>query len=59
MPEIVIGNNCKIDHRAHITSVDKIIIGDDTRLGRNVTISDNSHGGGEDFANQLLLPIPM
>ena len=43
-PEIVIGKNCSIGEYNHITSTNKIIIGDNLLTGRWVTITDNSHG---------------
>lgn len=41
---IVIGNDCNIGERAHITAISKITLGDGVLLGKDVTISDNSHG---------------
>lgn len=43
-PEIRVGNNCHIGEYNHITSTNKIIIGDGLLTGRWVTITDNSHG---------------
>jgi acetyltransferase-like isoleucine patch superfamily enzyme len=43
-PEITIGNNCSFGEYNHITSTNKIIIGDNLLTGRWVTITDNSHG---------------
>lgn len=43
-PEIIIGKNCYIGEYNHITSTNKIIIGDNLLTGRWVTITDNSHG---------------
>ena len=43
-PIIEIGNDCSIGERAHITCIDKIIIGNGVLLGKNVLITDNSHG---------------
>lgn len=43
-PELVIGNNCSFGEYNHITSTNKIIIGDNLLTGRWVTITDNSHG---------------
>lgn len=43
-PYISIGNNCKIGEYFHITSCNRIIIGDGLLTGRFVLISDNSHG---------------
>lgn len=43
-PEITIGDNCSFGAYNHITSINKIIIGNDCLTGRWITISDNSHG---------------
>ena len=43
-PEIVIGKNCSFGEYNHITSTNKIVIGDNLLTGRWVTITDNSHG---------------
>ena len=43
-PSIVIGNNVSIGEYNHITSTNKIQIGDNLLTGRWVTITDNSHG---------------
>ena len=43
-PYISIGNNCKIGEYFHITSCNRIIIGDGLLTGRYVLITDNSHG---------------
>lgn len=43
-PNITIGQNCNIGEFNHITSINKIIIGDNLLTGRWVTISDNNHG---------------
>lgn len=41
---ILIGDNCWIGEYNHITSINKITIGDNLLTGRYVLISDNSHG---------------
>ena len=41
---ITIGDNCYIAPNTHITSINKITIGDNALIGRCVTITDNSHG---------------
>lgn len=46
-PSIIIGNNCHIGEYAHISAIQKIEIGDDVLLGRNVLIIDHDHGDGE------------
>lgn len=43
-PEIRIGNNCHFGEWNHITSVNRIEIGDFCLTGKWVTITDNSHG---------------
>lgn len=43
-PEIIIGENCDFGMYNHITSTNKIIIGDNLLTGKWVTISDNNHG---------------
>lgn len=43
-PSISIGNYCSFGEYNHITSINKIEIGDGLLTGRWVTISDNSHG---------------
>lgn len=43
-PEIHIGKNCAIGVDNHITAIGKIVIGDNLLTGKNVLISDNSHG---------------
>ena len=43
-PSIKIGNNCHFGAYNHITSINKIEIGDGCLTGKWVTITDNSHG---------------
>ena len=43
-PEIISGENCCFGEYNHITSTNKIVIGDNLLTGRWVTITDNSHG---------------
>ena len=43
-PNISIGDNCNFGAFNHITSINKIIIGDNCLTGKWVTITDNSHG---------------
>lgn len=43
-PSITIGCNCHFGAQNHITSTNKIIIGDHLLTGKWVTITDNSHG---------------
>lgn len=44
-PEITIGDNCGIGEGAHITAINNVKIGNGVLFGKNVLISDNSHGG--------------
>ena len=43
-PSIIIGNNCSIGGYNHITSTNRIKIGNNVLTGRWVTITDNNHG---------------
>lgn len=43
-PQILIGDNCNIGDYAHITAINKIVIGNGVLTGRWITITDNSHG---------------
>lgn len=43
-PMILIGNDCHFGAYNHITSINKIVIGNGVLTGKWVTISDNSHG---------------
>ena len=43
-PSILIGNNCKFGEYFHISSCNRITIGDGVLTGRFVLITDNSHG---------------
>lgn len=43
-PSITIGNNCNIGEHTHISSINKITIGNGLLTGRYVYIGDNSHG---------------
>lgn len=44
-PSIKIGDNCNIGEHTHISSINKITIGNGLLTGRYVYIGDNSHGG--------------
>ena len=46
-PSITIGKECSFGEYNHITSTNKIEIGDHLLTGRWVTITDNSHGDAE------------
>lgn len=41
---IVIGSRCMFGARTHLTSVKRIVVGDNLLTGRDVLITDNSHG---------------
>ncbi len=43
-PQLVIGDNCRIGVRSHISAAVGIRIGDNLLTGPNVLITDNSHG---------------
>lgn len=43
-PSIIIGKNCTIKDRVHITSINGITIEDGVLLGPDVLITDNAHG---------------
>ncbi len=43
-PEIKIGNNTSIGDDAHITAINKIIIGNNVLTGKKILITDNAHG---------------
>ena len=47
-PSIIIGNNCNIGEYVHISAINKIAIGNNCLLGRRVTITDHSHGKGNE-----------
>lgn len=55
-PEIKIGSNCHFGAFNHITAINSIEIGDNLLTGKNVTITDNSHGS-TDFEHLSIEPI--
>lgn len=55
-PEIKIGSNCHFGAFNHITAINSIEIGDNLLTGKNVTITDNSHGS-TDFEHLSVEPI--
>ncbi len=55
-PVLIIGNNCSFGAFNHITSTNKITIGDRCLTGKWVTITDNSHGK-TDFESLQVEPI--
>ncbi len=46
-PEIIISDNCHIGQGCHITAINKIHIGCNVLFGKNILITDNSHGSTE------------
>ena len=52
--KIKIGNNCIFGEYCHITSINRIEIGDNLLTGRFVLITDNSHG----YMNNTDIDIP-
>lgn len=57
LPSIILGDGSNIGDYSHITSINKIQIGTGVLMGRNILITDNSHGGGECLATQLDQPV--
>lgn len=55
-PLIKIGDNCSFGNYCHISSINKIVIGNNVLAGKWVTITDNSHGA-VDKANLKLPPL--
>lgn len=43
-PVLVIGDNCKMNDRVHISAHESVVIGDNVLMGSNILITDNSHG---------------
>lgn len=54
-PQIIIGNNCNFGFCNHITSCNKIKIGNNLLTGMYVIITDNNHGDNN-FSDLLLPP---
>lgn len=54
-PEIIFEDGCTIGQFAHITAINRIHLGKGVLLGKNVTITDNSHGRVEE-ADKLVPP---
>ena len=55
-PEIKIGSNCHFGAFNHITAINFIEIGNNLLTGKNVTITDNSHGS-TDFEHLSIEPV--
>ena len=43
-PKIEIGDNCSIGDFSHVTAINEIRLGNNVRMGKNILITDNSHG---------------
>lgn len=43
-PVLVIGENCKMNDRVHISAHESVVIGDNVLMGSNILITDNGHG---------------
>lgn len=56
IPSITIGENCNFGEYNHITSSNRIIIGNNLLTGRWVTITDNSHGM-TDYDSLRIAPV--
>ena len=52
-PEIDIGDNVSLNDNVHISAIDYIKIGNNVLFGRNVFITDNSHGASD--LNDILI----
>lgn len=53
-PSITIGKDCHFGDNCHVTSCNKISIGDNLLTGTNVLITDNAHGQFD--KNNIVLP---
>ena len=54
---LVIGKNCKVNDRVHISAHESVAIGDNVLMASNIFISDNSHGSyRENPSNPGLAP---
>lgn len=56
IPSIKIGSNCHFGAFNHITAINSIEIGDNFLTGKNVTITDNSHGSSN-LDDLLIEPV--
>ena len=43
-PQLIIGKHCRIGHQVHISTINRVEIGDNTNIGDRCLISDNNHG---------------
>lgn len=55
--QIIIGNNCFLNRGTHLSSCNKIIIGDNSVVGSYVSIIDNNHGANESIAEMMTHPL--
>lgn len=46
-PQLHFGNNSSLGDHSHITCINKIVIGNNVRIGRKVFITDNAHGASD------------
>lgn len=47
IPQIIIGNGCKIGDYCNISAIESITVGNNVLFGRFITIIDHSHGSNE------------
>jgi acetyltransferase-like isoleucine patch superfamily enzyme len=52
-PNIHIGKNVSIGNYSHITAINKIVIEDNVLTGKNITITDNSHGENNLYSRNI------
>lgn len=46
-PSISLGNNSSIGDNSHITAINRIVIGNNVRMGKRILITDNAHGASD------------
>ena len=56
LPSIFIGDNCNLGPRAHITAINRVVIGAGTLTGRDLTVTDHAHGQVSDREQLLEAP---
>lgn len=56
LPSIFIGDNCILGPRAHITAINRVVIGAGTLTGRDLTVTDHAHGQVSDREQLLEAP---
>lgn len=52
-PQIIIGDSCSIGDEANITAINSIYIGNNVLTGREILITDNSHGESEKMLSNI------